>query len=601
MVDSLQITVLFNRTVDIVEDNTNDSYPTQSSPVSKVLCVKSSDTSPAVLPFALNVNVEVVCVDDFEQAIELLRKEEFDGFYYCHHHQLPHSTEDLLFNSKILDKIPQGVALVDSDNKIISANSRLTEWCEKPGLVGLNFYESLNNPEIVSGPNELTPLMTSRSSGQDAKSTLRCGERIYQMTVMPMKDESEEGFYLLVSLVDTTATFLFQQKMKALHKAGGSLADLSPKEIYEMDYDQRVEIIKDNILHFTQDLLDFEVVEIRLIDPETNDLKPLLSVGIDSGVERKMLKAESTGNGVTGFVAATGKSYLCEDTTNDPLYLDGLIGAKSSLTVPLIYHDEILGSFNVESPEPNAFSNDDLLFVEAFVGDISGALNTLNLLTAQQNDAKINSVSEIQAAVAVPIDEILNEAVQVIESSLGASLDVEDRLRGILDRARRIKRVIQEIVHDTAPKAELCSSIQVAKHPLLDGKRVLVIDADKKVRTSAHQMLEKYGCDVETAMDGHQAILMIQSRQKGGMCSEDGSYDAIIADIRLPDIKGYDLLMALKDFIVDPPLILMTGFGYDLGHSIVKARKAGLKTSALLYKPFRLEDLLNRLETIVSR
>ena len=26
---------------------------------------------------------------------------------------------------------------------------------------------------------------------------------------------------------------------------------------------------------------------------------------------------------MTGFVAATGKSYLCEDTTEDPLYLEG--------------------------------------------------------------------------------------------------------------------------------------------------------------------------------------------------------------------------------------------------------------------------------------
>ena len=32
----------------------------------------------------------------------------------------------------------------------------------------------------------------------------------------------------------------------------------------------------------------------------------------------------TAGNGVTGFVAATGKSYLCEDTTNDPLYLPAL-------------------------------------------------------------------------------------------------------------------------------------------------------------------------------------------------------------------------------------------------------------------------------------
>jgi two-component system, sensor histidine kinase SagS len=45
-------------------------------------------------------------------------------------------------------------------------------------------------------------------------------------------------------------------------------------------------------------------------------------------------------------------------------------------------------------------------------------------------------------------------------------------------------------------------------------------------------------------------------------------------------------------------LVLMTGFGYDPKHVIVKARQAGLKT--VLYKPFRLDKLLSAVETIIS-
>ena len=42
----------------------------------------------------------------------------------------------------------------------------------------------------------------------------------------------------------------------------------------------------------------------------------------------------------------------------------------------------------------------------------------------------------------------------------------------------------------------------------------------------------------------------------------------------------------------------MTGFGYDPGHSIVKARQAGLR-QAVLYKPFRLDQLLETVELVV--
>ena len=52
-------------------------------------------------------------------------------------------------------------------------------------------------------------------------------------------------------------------------------------------------------------------------------LEPVLAVGMTPEAAQRKLRAEPTGNGVTGFVAATGKSYLCEDTSEDPLYLEG--------------------------------------------------------------------------------------------------------------------------------------------------------------------------------------------------------------------------------------------------------------------------------------
>ena len=47
------------------------------------------------------------------------------------------------------------------------------------------------------------------------------------------------------------------------------------------------------------------------------------------------------------------------------------------------------------------------------------------------------------------------------------------------------------------------------------------------------------------------------------------------------------------------PLVLMTGFGYDPGHSIVKARQAGI--DLVLFKPFRVDQLLATVEKAVLR
>jgi CheY-like chemotaxis protein/GAF domain-containing protein len=399
---------------------------------------------------------------------------------------------------------------------------------------------------------------------------------------------------LIVTVRDVTAETLQQQKLAAIHKAGIELADLTPGEIFDMQVDDRIELLKANILHHTQHLLNFNVVEIRLLDEKTGELLPLLAVGMCEEAAGRPLFARPQNNGVTGFVAATGKSYLCEDTTEDPLYLQGFAGAKSSLTVPLVFHDQVIGTFNVESPEPRAFSESDLQFLEIFSRNVAAALNTLELMVAQKASTAQESVEAIHGAVALPVDEILNDAVNIMERYIGHAPEVSERLQRILRNARDIKQVIQKVGQRMAPAEAVPSSAPIVKRPKIRGSRILVVDADDAVRNDAHALLERYGCFVETAHDGGEAVYMVRNT------GADGDYDVIIADIRLSDISGYELLMRLKEIIDPVPLVLMTGFGYDPGHSIVKARQAGLHPKAILYKPFRLDQLLDTVETIMD-
>ena len=290
-------------------------------------------------------------------------------------------------------------------------------------------------------------------------------------------------------------------------------------------------------------------------------------------------------------MAATGKSYLCEDTTEDPLYLSGVKGARSSLTVPLLLHEKVIGTFNVESLEPRAFTESDLQFLEIFCRDVAAALNTLELLVAEKVTTAAESVEAIHSAVALPVNEILNDAVSVMERYIGHQPEVAERLQRILRNARDIKQVIQKVGQKMAPAEALPATLQVADRPALRGRRILVVDADENVRSAAHNLLERSGCVVETAHDGAEAMYMVRR-------STDGEYDVVIADIRLPDMTGYEFLLKLQEATDFAPLVLMTGFGWDPGHSLVKARQAGLQ--AVLYKPFRLDQLLAAVEQIIN-
>ena len=114
------------------------------------------------------------------------------------------------------------------------------------------------------------------------------------------------------------------------------------------------------------------------------------------------------------------------------------------------------------------------------------------------------------------------------------------------------------------------------------------------VRISAHNVLERFSCTVETAHDGDEAYYMIRN------AGSDSGYDVVISAIKLTDMTGYELLMKLRALNDPTALILMTGFGYDPGHTIVKARQAGLPANAILYKPFRLDQLLETVEGVIE-
>jgi two-component system, sensor histidine kinase SagS len=555
-----------------------------------LLICDSSENAEHLLADAASSH-EVLVVQNPLRALAHLSRENFDGVYVASEFlQQAFEIGKLLQNDQILEGMPDGVMLLDSDNKIIWSNGRLKEWSHRDNVVGENFYSVLGSPEIL-GP-DFCPFHTALATGQATGSTLRSGEnRYYHMHAAPLGEASAPARHLIVTIREVTHEIHQQQKLAAIHQAGMELADLAPDELVEMAVADRVELLKSNILHFTRDLLHFDVVEIRLLDPKTNRLEPLLAVGMEPEAAARVLYALPQNNGVTGFVAATGKSYLCEDTTEDPLYIQGVRDAKSSLTVPLVLHDEVIGTFNVESPQARAFTESDLQFLEIFSRDVAVALNTLELLAAEKIGAAAESIEAIHSAVALPVDEILNDAVNVMERYIGHEPEVVERLQSILRNARDIKQVIQKIGQKMAPAQAHPQVTETEQRVLLHGRRILVIDADENVRTAAHGLLERFGCVVETAHDGAEALSMVRMMI-------DGEYSVIISDIHLPDMNGYEFMLKLKEVMDPVPLVLMTGFGYDPAHSIVKARQAGLK--AVLYKPFRLDQLLSNVELIIK-
>ena len=118
--------------------------------------------------------------------------------------------------------------------------------------------------------------------------------------------------------------------------------------------------------------------------------------------------------------------------------------------------------------------------------------------------------------------------------------------------------------------------------------RILVAEDDDNVRAFVTRALEMAGHEVHEASDGGLALEI--------MADEDGRFDLLVSDIKMPVMDGIGLALAVKSQYPDLTILLMTGFADQ------RERAHGL--DALIYdvlgKPFSLAQLVEKVTDAIT-
>ncbi len=115
---------------------------------------------------------------------------------------------------------------------------------------------------------------------------------------------------------------------------------------------------------------------------------------------------------------------------------------------------------------------------------------------------------------------------------------------------------------------------------------VLIIEDDQRIRELVTRVLSQSGYDVSgasTALDGLQQIVQ-------------GSPDAVVLDMGLPDLDGAELLKMIRA-ITDVPVVVATARSED--KDVIRTLDAG--ADDYLVKPFSVEQLEARLRAVLRR
>ena len=117
--------------------------------------------------------------------------------------------------------------------------------------------------------------------------------------------------------------------------------------------------------------------------------------------------------------------------------------------------------------------------------------------------------------------------------------------------------------------------------------RVLIVEDEAKLAALVARALREEGHPTDVTGEGREALVMASSAR----------YDAIVLDVMLPDLDGFEIVRRLRESRIWTPVLMLTA------RDAVADRVDGLAAGAADYltKPFAFDELLARLRAIVRR
>jgi CheY-like chemotaxis protein len=489
-----------------------------------------------------------------------------------------------LIGLRALELLGEGVGVVEPSGEIVWMNHRLAG----------------HSPEVLRRfADACVEAISAWRASPAASATMRAGFRAgsswYEVVMTPLgrgidptrasdastATERREGAVAL--LVDATAARRIHDRLDAIDEAGAGFLKLDSESVRALNAPERLKLLEGRVIAATRSLLGFDHFEYRLTNRRSEQLELVFCSGlVPLGIGERIF-ARTEGNGLSGIVAATGKSIVCRDVAAEPRYLGGLPGARSTLTVPLALHGRVIGVLNAESETPARFDDEDRLAAELLARYVALALNLLDMLVAERVETARMVLANLARESTPLLDAIATDA-RTLHGALGT--DAAATTERIIERTARLDELVRNGA--TTPSGVLGAAEAMGegvRDPVFAGRRILVADDEPSIRSTVRAVLEQQGSVVSDFADGAGAIAAIREMVAAGTPP-----DLVISDVRMPDANGYEVFRAAKDASLAIPVILMTGFGYDPNHSIVRSSQEGLH--CFLFKPFQVTQLL---------
>jgi len=169
------------------------------------------------------------------------------------------------------------------------------------------------------------------------------------------------------------------------------------------------------VAELVRKVIDYEIFGILLLNEKTQELYFRFSLGYSpETAERVRIKV---GEGVTGTAAQRREAVLVGDVSADPRYISAISNVRSELAVPLIVKNRVIGVIDIESPQPNHFTEEHKRLLTLIASRMAIGIENARLYTRLSRQAKtlvlLNEIARELTSI-LNVDELLKRIGELL-------------------------------------------------------------------------------------------------------------------------------------------------------------------------------------------
>jgi sigma-B regulation protein RsbU (phosphoserine phosphatase) len=176
------------------------------------------------------------------------------------------------------------------------------------------------------------------------------------------------------------------------------LLDITRTISRSLDLDELLNVVMDTL----GSLIHYDAAGIYLMDSGDGSSPYIFKARVIRGYQISFELVEpriKLGEGFIGRVAQSGKPIISPDVTKDPRYFQARERTRSEMLAPIISNDKVIGVFDLESDQLNAYSEDDLELLQMLTAQVAIIIEKVRLLDEVVEKKRIEAQLEIARQV----------------------------------------------------------------------------------------------------------------------------------------------------------------------------------------------------------